>query len=316
MRSYSIEYRAATYRRLVKNRHLHAEQLRAPDHSNAMELLTYSPSAQLAHYVEYFWTMQCLRDAVLPMQMFANGTSGIIVQHRNGNSVLRRSNGLQRCNSADPPNVFVYGKRTRPGQLIARGPFELTGVVFRPQALQTLLKVDPSHVNNGPVNVDDVLPTKIADRLLNAGSAAERRTLLARGLGALVVDACDDDPVVALSLSLVQRHVCTIRIPQLLKELMVSERQLERRFTRAIGVSPHQYLRILRFQEAVRLLRAGRFDRFSDLACELNYVDQSHFAKDTREFSGYSPTGLSATVRGAVAMPCSLILATPQQLAA
>jgi AraC-like DNA-binding protein len=281
-----------------------------------MELLTYSPSAQLAHYVEYFWTMQCLRDAVLPMQMFANGTSGIIVQHRNGHSVLRRSNGLQRFNSADPPDVFVYGKRTRPGQLFARGPFELTGAVFRPQALQTLLKVDPRRVNNGPVNVDDVLPTKLADRLLNAGSAAERRTLLARELGALVVDACDDDPVVALSLSLVQRHVCTIRIPQLLKQLMVSERQLERRFTRAIGVSPHQYLRILRFQEAVRLLRAGRFDRLSDLACELNYVDQSHFAKDTREFSGYSPTGLFATVRGAVAMPCSLILSTPLQLAA
>jgi AraC-like DNA-binding protein len=270
----------------------------------------YNPSASLGQYVEYFWTMRCLRDDVLTLKMFANGTSGIIVQHYNGHSVLRRSNGSACFNGDDPPKAFVYGKRTRPGQLIAKGPFELTGLVFRPQGLQALLKVDASHVNNGPVDVDNVFRTRIADQLLNAGSASERRMLLARGLCRLVACARADDTVVARSLSLVRRHMCTIRIPQLLKELKVSERQFERRFTRAIGVSPHQYLRILRFQEALRLLRAGRFEKLSDLACELNYVDQSHFAKDTREFSGYSPTSLAETVREAVPMPCSLILAT------
>lgn len=141
----------------------------------AIELLTYAPCAALANYVEYFWTMQYSRDAVLPMQMFANGASGIIVQHRNDHSALGRLNASRRFDVDDPPKVFVYGKRTRPGQLIARGPFEFTGVVFRPQAFQTLLKVEASQAINGPVGVDDVLHTRIADRLLNSGSASEDR---------------------------------------------------------------------------------------------------------------------------------------------
>jgi AraC-like DNA-binding protein len=275
-----------------------------------MELLKVAPSAPLATYVEYFWTLQCLRDDVLPLRMFANKASGVIVQHYDGRSVLHGANGDPSSSASNPPAVFVYGKRTRPGQLVATGPFELTGVVFRPQALRSLLKIGASEVNNGPVDVDEVLGARLAGRLLDATSAAERRMLLAQALCARVPDA--DDRLVTQSLRLLHRHRVTLRIPRLLKALGVSERQLERRFVRAVGVSPHHYLRILRFQEGVRLLRLRRFERLSDLACELNYADQSHFIKDTREFSGYTPRNLSETIRTALDLPCALILAAPR----
>jgi AraC-like DNA-binding protein len=100
-------------------------------------------------------------------------------------------------------------------------------------------------------------------------------------------------------------------VPHLLKCLSVSERQFERRFVRAIGVSPHQYIRIVRFREAVRLIKAHRFDRLSDVAYDLNYVDQSHFIKDVKAFSGYTPTGLVQTVQTGITLPCALILARP-----
>jgi AraC-like DNA-binding protein len=103
--------------------------------------------------------------------------------------------------------------------------------------------------------------------------------------------------------------VRTVRISGLLNYLGVSERPFERRFRDAVGVSPHQYLRILRFQEAVRLLRMGQFRKMSDLASDLGYADQSHFIKEIREFSGYTPTALSEILRTSVDLPCALILA-------
>lgn len=72
--------------------------------------------------------------------------------------------------------------------------------------------------------------------------------------------------------------------------------------------APHQYVRIVRFQNAVRLIKANRFLRLSDLAYDRNYVDQSDFIKDMKAFSGYTPTDLAKTVQAGIRLPCALIL--------
>jgi AraC-like DNA-binding protein len=274
-----------------------------------MELLTYNPPVSLKRYVAYFWSLRCPHNGRLALQMFANGVSGIIVQHHNGGSALRRAPGTQAAGGHAVPTAFIYGKRTRPGQLVADGPFEMTGVVFRSQALYTLLKIDPVEVSNGPVNVDDVFAGNLADQLLNAKGASQQLSVLGGSL-ARTVDGVPDDVLVSEGLRLIRRQVQTVRIPAVLKRLGISERNFERRFKRSVGVSPHQYLRVVRFQEAVQLLRKQHFERLSDLASELGYTDQSHFIKEIREFAGCTPTDLRDTVRTAFDLPCALILAS------
>ena len=125
-------------------------------------------------------------------------------------------------------------------------------------------------------------------------------------LRAHVDGAGPEDVLVTESLRLIQNGIRSIRVPHLLKCLKVSERQFERRFVRAIGVPPHQYIRIVRFREALRLLRANRFERLSDVAYDLNYVDQSHFIKDVKAFAGYTPTSLVETIRAGIDLPCAV----------
>ena len=57
----------------------------------------------------------------------------------------------------------------------------------------------------------------------------------------------------------------------------------------------------------MRLIKANRFERLSDVAYDLSYVDQSHFIKDIKAFSGYTPTGLVQTVQAGIS--CAVILA-------
>jgi AraC-like DNA-binding protein len=111
------------------------------------------------------------------------------------------------------------------------------------------------------------------------------------------------------TLGLIRSDIQSIRVPRLLKRLNVSERQLERRFLRAIGVSPHHYIRILRFRKALQWMKTNQFDRLSDIAYDLNYVDQSHFIKDIKAFSGCTPKGLIETVHASLDLPCALIVA-------
>jgi AraC-like DNA-binding protein len=276
-----------------------------------MELTLQKPPEALANYVEYFWGFECDRvDAALTLQTFANGVSGIIFQHHDGRSAWAPTTATSEpVTNAAIPTSFAYGKRTRPSQTVAKGPFGVTAVVFKPQGLSMLLRIAPMELNNGPVRLSEFTRENVNDQLLNARTQDERFAHLAKFLGAQANRARPEDVLVTESLRLIHGRIRSVRVPQLLKCLKLSERQFERRFVRAVGVSPHHYIRIARFQEAVRLMKTTRFERLSDLAYDLNYADQSHLIKEIREFSGYTPTSLARTVQKSIDLPCALILA-------
>jgi AraC-like DNA-binding protein len=171
------------------------------------------------------------------------------------------------------------------------------------------LDIRPAELTNAPMALADLSSEDLGERLLNASSQHEQVVLLGEFLRARIGRARRADPIVTASLQLMARRIQSMRVPQLLKYLNLSERQFERRFMQAIGVSPHQYIRIVRFQEVLRRLKAMQFDRLSDVAYDLNYTDQSHFIKEVKDLSGYIPTRLFEIVRTCVDFPGGLIQA-------
>jgi AraC-like DNA-binding protein len=81
-----------------------------------------------------------------------------------------------------------------------------------------------------------------------------------------------------------------VGIAALAAELGVSDRQLRRRVTRAVGYGPKRLARVLRLQRAVGAARAG--DELARVALDAGYADQAHFAHECRELAGVSPTAL------------------------
>ncbi|WP_157250161.1 helix-turn-helix transcriptional regulator [Nonomuraea typhae] len=67
-------------------------------------------------------------------------------------------------------------------------------------------------------------------------------------------------------------------------DLGFSERQLHRRSMASFGYSPKILQRIVRFQRALRLARAGR--PLAEVAAESGYADQAHLANDVKRLSG------------------------------
>src|SRR4051812_23192665 len=254
-----------------------------------MEPRRYQPEGDLATFVDYFWTFDCDDDrTVRTLKMFPTGVSGILVQHHNGRPALGSTPDGRPVSKGGCPTSFVYGKRTRPSQTFANGAFALTGVVLKPQGLSTLLKTPPASLSDGSVRLNEFSKENIGDRLLNARSSHERVTILGEFLRAHAGNALPEDLLIAESLDLIRRAIGSISVPDLLRALNISERQFQRRFVRAIGVPPHRYIRIVRFRKAMQLMKARQFQRLSDLAYDLNYVDQSHFIKEIEAFSGYT----------------------------
>ncbi|OXM47850.1 helix-turn-helix domain-containing protein [Amycolatopsis alba] len=74
------------------------------------------------------------------------------------------------------------------------------------------------------------------------------------------------------------------RVSAALERFTTGERQLRRRFTLAVGYGPATYLRVTRFQRAVRL--AATAPDLASLAFSAGYADQAHLSRDCREFAG------------------------------
>jgi transcriptional regulator GlxA family with amidase domain len=69
-----------------------------------------------------------------------------------------------------------------------------------------------------------------------------------------------------------------INISQLASKLNISERQLNRRFTRAINCSPNQYLQRIRLKRACNLLESTQLPS-SKIVYEVGYRDESSFRR-------------------------------------
>ena len=78
------------------------------------------------------------------------------------------------------------------------------------------------------------------------------------------------------------------RYARLASALAVGERNLQRKLKALLGMTPADYLREYRLQQAMERLRAG--ERPGDVAFATGFVSEAHFSKCFRAQFGMSPS--------------------------
>jgi len=56
-----------------------------------------------------------------------------------------------------------------------------------------------------------------------------------------------------------------------------------------VGLNPKQYLRIVRFQNILKLRESKYFQDYTTMAFDSGYYDQSHFIRDFKAITDLSP---------------------------
>jgi transcriptional regulator GlxA family with amidase domain len=79
-----------------------------------------------------------------------------------------------------------------------------------------------------------------------------------------------------------------VSVAELARAADLSTRQLERRFHERVGFAPKLFARLVRFQRALSLLRAGGAS-LGEVAAACGYYDQPHLVRDFRRFAHESP---------------------------
>ena len=247
----------------------------------------------LREYVESVRTTEHTGTDPLAINVCLNGLPGIVFQHHNGRTPIENIVTPSSL-STSIPTLYAYGQMTEPGIMHYRPePFTTTQVVLKPHALQALLGVNASVLTNACVELREFSAPHLNAKLLEARNEQERVTLLMSYLMAKLKQAQTRDRLVEESLRLIHKNTTSITVNALLERLNLSERQFEKRFVQTVGLPPQFYIRIKRFNEAIRLIQTREFEKLTDVAHSLNFYDQSHFIRDIKAFSGVTPKMLS-----------------------
>jgi len=245
----------------------------------------------LKKHVECFRIIEYSGEEGLAIKVSPNGVPGIVFQHNSGQSAIE--NIITDSGLTFVPTLFLYGAGTQPSVMnYKKGSYTTTQVILKPHALNTLLGINASVLANGFAELNEFSAENLNGQLVEANDKQKRIALLIDFLVAQLKQAKTKDTLVEESLRLIHRNIAAIDMKYLLDYLNISERQFERRFSQTVGLSPQSYMRVKRFNEAIRLMKTGQYKTLTDVAHALNFYDQSHFIRDIKEFSGITPKSI------------------------
>ena len=78
-------------------------------------------------------------------------------------------------------------------------------------------------------------------------------------------------------------------IRSLVENVCLCQRHFERKFKHQTGYSPKEYSRIIKFKNAVDLLRSTSSNQLFSVAIEAGYYDTAHLSKEIKALSGNTP---------------------------
>lgn len=162
-------------------------------------------------------------------------------------------------------------------------------IYFKPHGLRKFLNASPRDVQGLSVGMNNFCSQSTLATLYDQidSMPAQAVAVVDQFLCQLFREDVDDDLLVKQSLNSILKSHGSLKVEEISREVFLSPRHFERRFSEHIGMTPKQFASIVRFQEALRRLR--RIQNLTEVAFSLGYHDQSHFIKDFKRISGSSP---------------------------
>lgn len=253
--------------------------------SRPITLTTVTPPHSLIQYVQSFW---------IATDNGQSGSGGVFRPITDGYPGLLmpivQNNPFYDQERKRLPTICLYGQTIKAREIHAYGRFEAVGVSLQPWAIPSLFGFGANELTDTCVDLSAVLSTsRLEEQLANAPAPMHQLDRLATYLQTCIAKSTPPDHQVSGALHELLRTNGNRPLHELRQQLNLSERGLERKFRRSVGVSPKLFARICQFQASLTQLHAQGYDRLSDIAFDNGYADQSHFIRTFRAFTGCTP---------------------------
>lgn len=243
----------------------------------------------LSKQIKYIYILRSPAGEVTqkPHVLIPDGTFELILNY--GSAIYHTDSGQPAVRR---PSTLLAGGFRKQFSLHYTGAIHMVGVVFNP-AYQTMLMNDRMDIYSASlVNAESIFGNTLktmADLLPALSNTEHLREYIENYFMKFFTGQRDPMHTENLraAIEIIQRSKGSIDLPALSSRVCMSTRNFRRVFTESIGMSPKEYIRIIRSKNILHLTRKGQST--DAMAFELGYCDSSHLIRDFKEISGVTP---------------------------
>jgi AraC-like DNA-binding protein len=253
-----------------------------------MRFLYIKPTGILSQYIRHYWILEAdesegeVSERVIP-------TGNIELMFHYKKPFIVKSKGEVR----EQPRVIISGISSNYSDVTTRGESGVIAVKFFPYGACNFFNFPLHEIENLSINLNDVYSGHIRlveEQIQEAKTLNERIFIVEKFLLEFFTPVYNDDILfIKRGVSLINQYKGQINPTHLSSLLAITGKSLERKFSAFLGKTPKQFIKIIRFQEVIRSLSYTGKKSLTEVAYENGYYDQSHFIKDFKSLSGYTP---------------------------
>ncbi len=260
-----------------------------------MKLSFVQPRAELRPYVKSIWI--CKSEAGMPISgnniAAPNGCPKIIINIEN--SIISTAGGVTY--KSKEHEIYFAGSRDIPVQITTSSRKTIfIGIEFYPHGAYPIFGIPSFEITNSllPVNIIWERGEKnLSEIFWNKEGLKDKIDFIQERLVNNLTEKPRDNLLIEYCIKTLSSSNGLMEISRLEQMTGYSRRYLEILFKIHVGFTPKSLAGIFRFQKFYSAWASGK--SYSDLVYDLNnyYFDQSHFIKEFKRMTGFSPKHFS-----------------------
>ncbi len=243
--------------------------------SKFVEVLIYFERAEHSHTVDRF----------LP-----NGDTEILIDFHDAPQFIYDNTSLKEIQACN--HVWASGLRTEPITIPSGNGATMMVISFRKGMAAPFFPFPMEEIRDSVVDADLIWGSEFADlreRLIEEKNIETRFRLVEGFMLRKFGSKLDINPCVEFAVNEMTLNPDRLSIGRMNEKIGYSQKHFTEMFRRNIGVTPKSYLKIMRFQKAIRTIDAADNVEWDMIAQDCGFYDQAHFINDFKHFSGFTP---------------------------
>ena len=248
------------------------------------------PSKVLQAFVKHYWILDEKKVSEKPckQRIFPSGFTELIFYYGDRYLNIDKNN-----KSVVQPFLHFTGQRNDYYDVSPTGKVGLIAITFKPDAAKMFFKIPVSEIENSSIALADFLGNRIKNleyELQILTDNHQRIQLIDKFLITQLEDSLIHDyKRINFSLNKINQSKGVVSVESLADSACLSTKQFNRKFREFIGTNPKQFIRVVRFQNAIYNKQNNSTKNLTELAYKCGYYDQAHFTNEFKSFTGYSP---------------------------
>ncbi|TGL04069.1 helix-turn-helix domain-containing protein [Leptospira bouyouniensis] len=256
-----------------------------------MILKFIEPNPKLKKYINKIWIHESpfsiggKEGSIIP----PNGKLKIMLPY-SGHLISTSENKTEKCVEN---RIYLIGVRDKVTKIEGSKKNGSIGFELNPLYSYKFLDLNLFVISNNLYSFNEVFGegegNRIISNLSNYGDPVDKIKIIENFLLSRISINNRENKIFEYCLDLIEKQNGIIKVNDLESDTGFSRRYINKLFHNNLGISPKQFATIQRFQLYYKSIQFGEENNWNRNLIYESYFDESHFIKEFRKFTGFSP---------------------------